>query len=70
MKNGDGETGPCATSGVVVPPTMWSYNGSVTQIAYMNLGYTAFDLNTPGPRYSTEIIIFSYSYYTLVVLSC
>ncbi|CAF1196701.1 unnamed protein product [Didymodactylos carnosus] len=48
--NGDGETGPCETSGVITPPTGWTPNGSITQVSYWEGGGTADQgFSSPGP---------------------
>ncbi|CAF4739775.1 unnamed protein product, partial [Rotaria sp. Silwood1] len=49
LMNGDGETGPCAMLINVTHPTIWSYVGTITQIAYNNSAYGALTPTTPGP---------------------
>ncbi|CAF3833806.1 unnamed protein product [Rotaria sordida] len=49
LMNEDGETGPCALSTTVTPPTLWSYVDIITQITYNNSDYGALTPTTPGP---------------------
>ncbi|CAF1516351.1 unnamed protein product, partial [Rotaria sordida] len=49
LMNGDGETGLRALSTNVTHPSIWSYVGTITQIAYNNPAYGALTPATPGP---------------------
>ena len=48
--NGDAETGPCALIEETVSPTIWNYNGNVTQISYSSGLLAYHNLTSPGPR--------------------
>ena len=48
--NGDAEIGPCSSTLDTVSPSIWNYNGNVTQMSYSS-GLVGFqDLTGPGPR--------------------
>ena len=48
--NGDAEIGTCSSTLDTVSPSIWNYNGNVTQIYYSS-GLGAYQsLTTSGPR--------------------
>ncbi|CAF3797665.1 unnamed protein product [Rotaria sp. Silwood1] len=47
--NGDSETGPCTQAANVTHPILWSYVGTITQIAYNNSVYGALTPTSLGP---------------------
>ena len=47
--NGDAEIGPCSSTLESVSPSIWNYNGDITQLSYSS-GITAYhNQTTPGP---------------------
>jgi len=72
--NGDAETGPCALIMETVSPTIWNYNGNVTQINYNNPAMGTLSPTSQGPRYRKLTIfhannIFLFSVIVVTVIS-
>ena len=47
--NGDAESGPCEIASYVTHPTIWSYDGPITQIYYNNTDIGGLTISSPGP---------------------
>ncbi|CAF4260602.1 unnamed protein product, partial [Rotaria magnacalcarata] len=51
LMNGDGETGSCTQSNNITHPTLWSYVGNISQVAYNASGTNpSLSSTSPGPR--------------------
>ena len=61
VRNGDAETGPCSVSGELPGPSIWKYNGNVTQLSYSDPVTISQRVTSPGPRYRKPIIFHAYN---------
>ncbi|CAM4785268.1 unnamed protein product [Rotaria magnacalcarata] len=65
LMNGDGETGSCTQSNNITHPTLWSYVGNISQVAYNASGTNpSLSSTSPGPSHaitmSQSIDLFPY----------